>query len=143
MRTKLGDVDAALPGAGLGGRRNTARRACAPAAALALAVALGACGKGEPAATAPAEAAKPATEATAGRSTSAKPANVSAITKFNDYIDAYNKLVGTFGLRETYERYREAHFATAKPTASLNFNEGWVYQALPRSRRRAPILPTA
>ncbi|MDQ6685788.1 MAG: YiiG family protein [Pseudomonadota bacterium] len=130
MRTEIGNVCAALSADRQKAAPSTVRRACALAAVLTLTLGLGACGKSEPPAAVPVETAKPAIDATAGRTTPAMAPDVSGITKFNDYIDAYNKLVGTFGLRETYERYREAHFATAKPTASLNFNEGWVYQAL-------------
>jgi Tfp pilus assembly major pilin PilA len=48
----------------------------------------------------------------------------SATAKFNAYTDAYNKLIGTFGLPQTYERYVFANPAKKRAIDHINFFDG-------------------
>ncbi len=50
--------------------------------------------------------------------------------KINAYTEAYNKLIGTFGLQQTRERYFQQNIARRKPTDSISITEGWLDQAL-------------
>ena len=91
-------------------------------------LALAACGKGAEApatvdvnAPATGTAAAPAGEARTGQQ---------ATAKLNAYTAGYNKLIGTFGLPETQERYFKANIPARKATDSVSITDGWVDQGL-------------
>lgn len=53
-----------------------------------------------------------------------------AAQKLNVYTSAYNKLIGTFGLTETREKYFDSHIAKKNANDSLSITDGWVEGAL-------------
>ncbi|MEC5213174.1 hypothetical protein RCH06_001719 [Polaromonas sp. CG_9.5] len=118
--------------------RNTYRPALL-GSLLASAVLLAACGKSgveTPAAgsnsSAPVVASAPAPAA------NAKPAGNTeqqASQKMNAYTDAYNKLIGTFGLPETYEGYLKDNIPKRTATDSISITDGWVEIALDKFKK--------
>jgi hypothetical protein len=50
--------------------------------------------------------------------------------KLDDYIDAHNKLVGTFGFQEKADNYRKADVAHASPSGFFNVDDGWIGQGV-------------
>ena len=46
--------------------------------------------------------------------------------KLNGYIKGYNTLLGTFGLRETYDRYAGQRIARKTVKDSFDINDGWI-----------------
>ena len=53
----------------------------------------------------------------------------------NAYTDAYNKLIGTFGLPETYERYLKDNIPKRTATDSISITDGWVEIALDQFKK--------
>lgn len=88
-------------------------------------LALSACGKAGDAASSVSAAASAvgdkvksaASNVDTGQATSAK---------LNGYTQGYNKLIGTFGLPETHERYLKLNIPKRKATENLSISAGWV-----------------
>ena len=112
---------------------------------LASAVLLAACEKN------PAETAAAANEAVAlaehaagsaaAKAESAEAADEQTGLKLNGYTEAYNKLIGTFGLPETYESYLKANIAKQTAKSSISFTDGWIEDAL-NMFKKARALPS-
>ena len=101
---------------------------------IGLAVALAGCGKG----------AGTGNEAAAASAQGATPAGKSADqamnAKINAYTEGYNKLIGTFGLTETANRYSDERIAGKSPSDSISITDGWIDTALAKLKeaRRLP-----
>jgi len=50
----------------------------------------------------------------------------STSAKLNAYTQGYNKLIGTFGLPETQERYLKMNIAKRKASENLSITDGWI-----------------
>ena len=61
-------------------------------------------------------------------------------SKMSSYTEGYNKLLDTFGLRETQKRYVEEEIAGKSPSDSVSITKGWVYQGL-ATLRTARAMP--
>ncbi len=70
------------------------------------------------------------TSSSSSNSGTASSTEQGATAKFNAYTEGYNKLIGTFGLSETYEKYVKANNTQKKATDSINLTDGWVDTAL-------------
>lgn len=55
--------------------------------------------------------------------------------KLNAYTQGYNKLIGTFGLPETHERYIKLNIPKRKLTDNLSISAGWVDLALEQLKK--------
>jgi ATP-dependent exoDNAse (exonuclease V) beta subunit len=114
-----------------------------PAVLLTVALAsLAACGKKNEEQANSSVAATPASPAAGVRSAKESPAAQSAEAKMNGYTQAYNKLIGTFGLTETHQRYLKENIAKKKASDSISITDGWVEIAL-NQFKKARALPGA
>ena len=50
----------------------------------------------------------------------------STSAKLNAYTQGYNKLIGTFGLPETQERYLKMNITKRKASENLSITDGWI-----------------
>lgn len=64
----------------------------------------------------------------------------SAQAKLNAYVTGYNKLIGTFGLPETAEKYEAAKIPSQSATDSIIVSDGWIEQAT-TELKQARALP--
>ena len=55
--------------------------------------------------------------------------------KLNAYTEAYNKLIGTFGLIETQESYFDKNIAKRTAADSISITDGWVEGALEQLKK--------
>lgn len=108
--------------------------------ALCAALLLSACNKSADVPNAP----DPKAQASGTAAVPAGPARTAeqATAKFNAYTAAYNKLIGTFGLPETRDRYFKENIASKKPADSVSITAGWLEQGL-EALRQGRGLPTA
>ena len=97
---------------------------------LATAVLLAACGKNDTDATGAGNNAATSGAAASGDAKPSGRVDQKDILKLNAYAEAYNKLIGTFGLPETYERYLKTNIPKRAATDSLSITDGWVEVAL-------------
>lgn len=58
-----------------------------------------------------------------------------ATQKLNVYTSAYNKMIGTFGLTETRQKYFDNNISKKKATDSVSITDGWVEGALDELRK--------
>ncbi|MDB5932343.1 MAG: hypothetical protein JWR60_4050 [Polaromonas sp.] len=125
--------------------RNTYRHALL-GSLLASAVLLAACGKsGTDSPASAGSAATPAATPAPAPAANAKPpgsAEQQATLKLNAYTEAYNKLIGTFGLPETYESYLKDNIPKQTPTDSISISDGWIENALDLFKK-GRALPSA
>jgi len=63
-----------------------------------------------------------------------------AQAKVDTYVEGYNKLIGTFGLPETADKYEEQDIPGKAATDSIYVNTGWIDQALAKLKE-ARALP--
>jgi Protein of unknown function (DUF3829) len=109
----------------------------------ALVLSLSACGKKEVvepvAGAAPPAAVSPKAAGNAGKAGGSVEQQASA--KFNAYTGAYNKLLGTFGLNETRDRYLKMEVAKAKPSDDPSLTTGWVGMALDQFKAARALPP--
>ena len=125
--------------------RNTYRHALL-GSLLASAVLLAACGKsGTDSPASAGSAATPAATPAPAPAANAKPpgnAEQQATLKLNAYTEAYNKLIGTFGLPETYESYLKDNIPKQTATDSISISDGWIENALDLFKK-GRALPSA
>ncbi len=50
--------------------------------------------------------------------------------KLDTYTEGYNKLVGTFGLPETAQKYEEERIASKSASDNITISDGWIEQSL-------------
>ena len=115
-------------------RSNNARHVSGTAwvaVALGASILISACGKNDPVV--------PTAAGTSAASSSQAPvaaqAGESSIAKMNAYTEAYNKIIGTFGLFETRDRYVKANIPSKKASDSVSITNGWVDIALEQFKK--------
>ncbi len=88
-------------------------------------------------------AAEPAKSTDSKKSDAAGNAPQQATAKMDAYTDAYNKLIGTFGLFETHQSYLKEDIAKKKPSDSISITDGWVELALAQFQKTRALPGTA
>jgi hypothetical protein len=94
--------------------------------AAALAIVLGGCKRSGDAS----DSASQTSPQTAAQGADGSPAADPAGAKLSAYTQAYNKLIGTFGLTETAKSYDEEQIARKSPSDSVSITDGWVDQGV-------------
>ncbi|RZJ16047.1 MAG: DUF3829 domain-containing protein [Haliea sp.] len=123
--------------------RETARAGTLALVALAASAALmlSACKDDQPTSAASSTASSTAATAPdAGRPAPSTEAGEASVAKLNGYTEAYNKIIGTFGLPETRDRYYKADIPAKRATDSVSISDGWVEIALDQFKK-ARALP--
>ena len=85
--------------------------------------------------------AEPAAGSVAAKADAAEAADEQTSFKLNGYTEAYNKLIGTFGLPETYESYVKNNIPKQTAKSSISITDGWIEDAL-NLFKQARALPT-
>ncbi|RYX97346.1 MAG: DUF3829 domain-containing protein [Comamonadaceae bacterium] len=107
------------------------------ALAASAALVLSACKDDQPAKSGAAASTSPAAGSSVTAAAPGKSADASqdSVAKLNAYTEAYNKIIGTFGLPETRDRYYKANIPAKRATDSVSISDGWVDIALEQFKK--------
>lgn len=62
--------------------------------------------------------------------------------KLNAYTEGYNKLIGTFGLPETRQKYFAQNISSKSPTDNIFITVGWIHLAMNELKRGRALSST-